>query len=120
MSALQIDTRLVEKLEQLAAERSIPVEQFVEEAVSTYLRQTEQHEIAQNILAYEEKLAELRRLYADQFVAIHSSEMVDHDRDFQALHQRIRQQYGSRPVLIRKVGESERQWTFRSPRFETT
>ena len=118
MAAIQIDAQLVEKLQQLAAERSMTVDQFLEEALSNYLRQGEQQEMEYNVQVFQEKLGELRQSYGDEFVAISAGAIVDHDKDFQAIHYRIRQQYGRQPVLIRQVAAPEREWAFRSPRIE--
>jgi hypothetical protein len=54
-----------------------------------------------------------------QYVAVHNGQLIDYDEDFQALHNRIRQQYGRRPVLLRQVTrEPVRVLLMRSPRLE--
>ena len=69
--------------------------------------------------AFRSMHAKLAEKYLGQYVAIHNREIVDHDEDFQVLHTRIRQRFGSQPVLLRLVeAEPERVLTFRSPRLE--
>jgi hypothetical protein len=66
-----------------------------------------------------EQHSQLLPEFRNEHVAFHQGKLVDHDKDFQALHRRIRQQFGRQPVLLRQVtGEAERTWTFRSPRLE--
>ena len=119
MAEIHLDIHLIERLEQVAAQRSVTVNQFLEEAISSYLRQIEQQEMAKNIQAFNTRQAEINQAYADAYVAFYAGELVDHDCDYLALHHRIRERFGRRPVLIRQSGtESERSWTFRSPHFE--
>ena len=46
------------------------------------------------------KPAQLRRQYQGQFVAIHDRQVVDSDTDKRELYIRVRERYGSTPVLI--------------------
>ncbi len=118
MSDLHLDDQLVEQLEQLAARRSMDVNEFLAEAVRSYLRQIEQEAMQENITAFSTLQADLLKNYRNEYVAIHQGKLVDHDSDFQTLHSRIRRQFGRQPVLLRHVSaETERTWTFRSPRF---
>jgi hypothetical protein len=53
-----------------------------------------------------------------EYVAIHNSQVVDHDIDIRALHLRIRHRFGRMPVLIRQVTQSAeaRDLVFHSPK----
>ena len=119
MADLQIDSRLLEKLEQTARDKSISVNDFVEQAVRSYLRQLEEEELQHNIEAFNTLHSGLVIDYFGQYVAVHAGQLVDHDPDFPALHKRVRQRYGRQPVLLRRVTqEKETVWTLHSPRFE--
>ncbi len=93
------------------------VNEFLADAVRSYLRQVEQDAMQANIAAFSDQLPQLLHEFRDEYVAFFQGNLVDHDKDFQSLHSRIRQQFGRQPVLLRQVtGESERIRTFRSPR----
>lgn len=119
MTDLHLDAQLLEQLEHLAAERRMDVNDFLADAVRSFLRQIEQEAMQVNISAFLEQHPQLLVEFRNEYVAFHQGKLVDHDRDFHALHSRIRQQFGRQPVLLRPVtGEAERVWTFRSPRIQ--
>jgi predicted transcriptional regulator len=118
MSDTIIRPDLVQKLKQVASEQSMNVEEFIEAAIQTYLRQLEQDELQKNITAYEQLEPHLLKEYSEQYVAVAKGEVVDHDEVFQALHRRIRVRFGRQPVLIRQVSASGRILNFHSPQIE--
>ena len=119
MSTITLQPRLVEQLEQVAAQRSVEAEELIEAAVRIYLRQMERETIKAEAKAFRSMHTELAENYLDQYVAVHDGKVVDHGEDFQALHSRIRQRFGRQPVLLRRVEAGpERVLTFRSPRLE--
>ena len=60
---------------------------------------------------------QLRQSYPNQYVAIHSAEVVDHDHDAYALTLRMRARFAKQPVLIQQVLETlDEIVVFRSPR----
>ena len=119
MPTITLQPRLVAELEQVAAEQSVKPAEVLETAVRTYLRQIECGKIKAEARAFRSMHAELVKEYAGQYVAIHDGKVVDHDEDFQSLHNRIRQHFGRRPVLLRRVEtKPERVLVFRSPRLE--
>ena len=119
MTDIVIPSRLVEQLEWIAETRSQKTEAIVEEALQNYLRQIEREKIQREAEAFREMYEELRNKHFGDYVAIHEGRVVDFDKDFVALHTRIRERYGRRPVLIRRVESTpERDLIFRSPRFE--
>jgi hypothetical protein len=119
MADLPIDSRLLEKWKQTAQERSMSVNEFLEKAVQSYLRELEAKELQRNIEAFGRLYPDLVKGYFGEYVAIHAGKLVDHDADFPILHKRVRQQYGRQPVLLRRVTqEDEPVWTFRSPRLD--
>ena len=119
MSTITLQPQLMEQLKQVASERAVRPKELLETAVRTYLRQLEREKIKAEAEAFRAMHAELVEKYLGQYVAIRNGKVVDHDEDFQSLHSRIRQRFGRRPVLLRRVEvEPERVWVFRSPRFE--
>ena len=119
MADIHLDAHLVHRLERLAAQRSLPLDRFLDEALTAYLRQSETQELQANIRFFQDKLVEFSQAYPGEYVAIYSNQLVDHDPDFQAIHRRIRQRFGRQPVLIRCLAaDGERVLTFRSPHFE--
>ena len=105
---------LAQKIQQAAAERSMDVETFIEAAMQNYLRQLEQDELQKNVAAFERLLPTLQQEYGDEYVAIASGAVVDHDQSFQAIHRRVRSRFGRQPVLIRQANAGERILDFRS------
>jgi len=119
MSTLTLSPQLVAELEQVATEQAKNPEQLLEDAVRAYLRQLERDKIRSEADAFRKLHPELVKKYLGQHVAIHNGDVVDHDQDFQTLHQRIRQRFGRQPVLLRQVtSEPERILVMRSPRLE--
>ncbi len=69
--------------------------------------------------AFEKQHAALLAHYANQYVAFHNGQVIDHDSDLRTLHLRVFKQLGHTTVLLKKVTtEPERELVFRSPRFE--
>jgi len=119
MPITTLQPELMEQLEQIAVERKARPEELLETAVRAYLRQIERETIKAEAETFCSMHAELAKEYLGQYVAIHNGQVVDHDEDFQSLHNRIRQRFGCRPVLLRRVeAEPERVLVFRSPRLE--
>jgi hypothetical protein len=119
MATITLQTQLIERLKQVAAEQAMNPEELLETAVRSYLRQIEREKIKAEAEAFRSMHAELTEKYPGQHVAIHAGKVIDHDEDFQALHSRIRQRFGRQPILIRRVeAEPERVLVFRSPRLE--
>lgn len=72
-------------------------------------------------MAYRRLHPALYEKYADQYVAIHDEQLVDHDCDQLELYLRIRQQYGEAFVLMTQVQkEAEAVYSFRSPHITKT
>ncbi|MEJ5309630.1 MAG: DUF5678 domain-containing protein [Anaerolineae bacterium] len=118
-TTLALQPALWEQLQQTANEQKTDVLELVETAIHTYLRQIEREQIEAEAEAYQKLHPMLTQKYLGQYVAIHHGQVIDHDKDFQQLHARIRQRLGRRPVLLRRVEEApEREIVFRSPSLE--
>lgn len=118
MTEIKLNPELMKTIEKTAAERSMTVEQIMEEAVLAYLRDEAKQQMDDNTTAYRRMHPELVEKYSGKYVAIYNGDLVDQDEDFQQLHHRIRGRFGVKPVLIRRVtGQIDRTWNFSSPRF---
>jgi len=119
MSDITLSPQFIDKLNQAALEQAVQPEDILEDALQVYLRQLERQKIKAEVEAYRTMHADLVRRHLGQFVAIHQGQLVDHDRDFESLHTRIRHRFGRQPVLLRQVTpEAERVLVRRSPRLE--
>ena len=119
MSTIALSPRLMEELQQVATEQAAKPEDLVEIAVQTYLRQLERDKIKREAEAFRAMHPELTKQYIGHRVATHHGQVIDHNQDFQALHDRIRQRFGHQAVLLRRVtSDPERVLMMRSPRLE--
>lgn len=67
--------------------------------------------------AFESQHSDLLKQYRGRYIAMIGGQVVDHDLDRVALRRRIRQRYGSSPVLITSVEDEPVQTVWiRSPR----
>jgi metal-responsive CopG/Arc/MetJ family transcriptional regulator len=103
MSTITLQPQLMEQLEKVASEQAVELDELLENAVRAYLRRLEREKIRAEATAFQEMHARLTKTHLGQYVAIHINKIVDNDTDFQALHRRVRQRFGSRPVLLRQV-----------------
>jgi serine phosphatase RsbU (regulator of sigma subunit) len=94
---------LVKQIEQLASETTRPVEDVVATAVRSYLDEREQHAIRRETQAFWAMRDELLKVYPGQHVALYQGKLVDHDEDAARLEKRVRERWGSLPVLIAPV-----------------
>lgn len=118
-TTLALQPALWEQLQQTADEQKMDVIALVETAIQTYLRQVERDQIEAEAEAYQKLHPMLTQKYLGRYVAVHHGQVIDHDKDFQQLHTRVRQRFGRRPVLLRRVEEApEREIVFRSPSLE--
>ena len=44
--------------------------------------------------------------YLDQYIAMHNGRLVDHDKVFATLRQRVREKYGRQPEMMTLVAET--------------
>jgi hypothetical protein len=100
--ALQ-EQKLVEELEQVAAQQNTSAEALLNTLVSQFLYKTALKKMQAETLAFEQMHSQLVSKYLGQYVAIHNGELVDHDGDLLLLRTRIRQRFGRMPILLRKV-----------------
>jgi len=73
--------------------------------------------LEQEEAAFIEMHAMLCQKYMGEYVAIHGTEMVDHDADLESLTLRMYERFGDQPVWIAPVHQQPvEEWRMRSPR----
>jgi hypothetical protein len=103
-----------------AARRGMTLAAFVTEAMTRSIAQpgsaTPSDLLEADFAWYEAHREALSRKYEGRYVAIVDRAVVDHDRDFAALAQRVFLKFGMRSVLMPKVTRTEKTLRVRSPR----
>jgi len=116
---VSLEASLVESLRQVAAEKGMTLDQVLGESAQEYIRQARRLKLRREQEAYRAMHAELKQKYLGESVAIYNGELIDHDADALALLRRVRQRFGSAPVLFCEVeAQPEREYVIRSPRLE--
>ncbi len=116
---VSLDASIVESLRQVAVEKGMSLDQVLGESAQEYIRQARRIKLRREQEAYRAMHAELKQNYLGQSVAIYNGELVDHDVDALALLRRIRQRFGSAPVLFCEVEDKpDKEYVIRSPRLE--
>jgi hypothetical protein len=115
--ALNLNTKTLANLEEMANQYGLDADELVVNALKIYRRQLEEAKIEAEKQEFLSQHNQLKETYLGQFIAMHQGQVIDHDQDFEPLHQRIRQKYGREAILIRRVEvEPERPLLIRSPR----
>jgi hypothetical protein len=115
--ALQPD--LVEQVRRITRSKGATVEDFVNQAVRERLEQLEDQKLEAEVRAFERVHPQLIKQYLGQSVAVHESQIVDADADFETLFLRLQKHLGDVPVLIRPVStEPTLELRAPSPRLE--
>ena len=132
MLTVTLKPDLAEQITHLAGSKN-SIDAFIDQALRTYLTRVPQRarlprvpagisreaKIRAERKAFERQHATLLANYANQYVALHNGQVIDHDPDLRTLHLRVFAQLGRTTVLLKKVTkEPERELVFRSPRFE--
>ena len=100
MSEIVLHEPLASQIKQEAEAEGIGVESLIESALRHYRFQLQRKKIDAESEWWQAATPEVRARYATEFVAIHHQQVVDHDRDEEALRKRIRAKYGKTPILI--------------------
>ena len=103
MPTVTVEPDLYSRVEKAALEHQSDVGELFARAVRFYLWELDRRKISEESKIYRQRHAELKAQYLGQYIAMRDGQVVDHDADFQALHQRIRQQFGRAPVMITLV-----------------
>ncbi len=118
-----IPRQLTREAKAEAARRGMSLTAFTKEALATALRQrtarTNQSDgieaIRPDLAWFEANRHRLLRRYPNEYVAILNRKVVDHDREFAGLAQRVFVKYGVRSIAMPQVTAEERVVHLRSP-----
>jgi hypothetical protein len=120
MPVVTVETELYKRVEEAAQENKASVDEILAEAVQLYLWERDRRKISEESAIYREQHKQLKTQYLGQYIAMQNGRVVDHDTDFTALRQRIRQRFKDAPVMITLVDEApDRPLTRRGFRMES-
>ena len=103
MPTVAVEPQLYSRVEEAALEHQVSIDEILATAFRLYLWELDRRQISEESTIYRQRFAELKAQYLGQYIAMHNGQVVDHDADFQALRQRIRQRFGRTPVMITLV-----------------
>lgn len=116
-----LPVELVRETKAAAARRGKSLTAFVSEALARSLRvesapSDEADALADDIAWYQRNRPKLLQRYRGEYVAIVDRAVVDHDRDFSALSERVFGRFGYRSIYMPRVQADEAVVRIRSPR----
>lgn len=119
-----LPTELVREAKAAAARRGKSLTAFVSEALTRSLRvetapSDEPDVLTDDIAWYQRNRSKLLQRYRGKYVAIVDRAVVDHDRDFNALAERVFGRFGYRSIYMPRVQREEVVVRIRSPRLRT-
>lgn len=103
MNTIELRPELADKLNVEALRRETSLETLVNELLEESLWRARLEKIHQEAQRFQERHAELYALYAGQYVAMKSGDIIDRDTEIVPLYHRIRSKYGDEPILITPV-----------------
>jgi hypothetical protein len=114
-----IPSEIVREAKAIAARRGITLAGFVADTLARAVREPEENAAAsstsdqddaltQEMRWYERNRERLTRDYSGQYVAVLDGALLDHDRDFEQLAERVFARAGSRSVFMPRVAEPTR------------
>jgi hypothetical protein len=116
-----VPTQLVREAKAAAARRGSTLAALVSDSLARSLGEDAPGEpsgngLRESRLWYERNRQGLLARYRDEYVAVIDRAVVDHDRDFSALAERVYARDAGRPVFIPRVQEKDEPARLRSPR----
>ncbi len=108
MGEIVVREPLASYIRQGAEVEGIGVESLLDAALRHYRFEAQRKKINGEAERWRAVSPEIRANYAKEFVAIHNRQVIDHDRDEDALRKRIRARYGKVAVLLTPA-ESQRE-----------
>ena len=97
---LQISEDLAQEIEQEAKQRGVTIEKFLQTVVRRERTMSAREKIEREQAWWLQQPLEVRAKYQGHYIAVHGEELIDHDKNENALFQRVRRKYGNIPVLI--------------------
>ncbi len=118
MAVLQVSEDLVNTIREEATIRGLTIESFLHGAVARERTLSDRRKIEREQGWWLSLPLSERAKYQGEYVAVHNSQLVDHDLDKIALYKRVRARYGNTAVLIMPA-EGPQEIVLRSPRIES-
>ena len=106
MPTLAVEPELYKRVQRAALERKSSIDELLADAVRMYLWELDRRKISEESKVYRQRHAELKSKYLGQYIAMRDGQVVDHDADFLALRQRVRQRFEQLPVMITLVEDT--------------
>ena len=103
-----------------AARRGEPLGSVVSDALVRMLGgdSADENVLAEDMAWYQSNRERLLRRFAGEYVAVVARRVVDHDRHFDRLAQRVFARHGVRPIFMPRVSREDRVHRLRSPRLD--
>ena len=105
METIRVESELYKRVEKVAQEQNASIDDLLSQAIRYYLWDLERRSVSEETELYQKRHQELKPEYLGQYIAMRNGQVVDHDRDFQTLRQRVRKRFGRTPVMITLVEE---------------
>ncbi|MBN2002883.1 MAG: hypothetical protein JXA21_05970 [Anaerolineae bacterium] len=105
MTPTLIEPQLYQRIEQIAREQSTTIGDILNSALQLYLWELDRRKIAEESAHYRQQHSQLRQEYLGDYIAMHQGIVVDHDKDFAQLRQRVRQRFPRVAVMMTLVTE---------------
>ena len=118
MPTLTLSPNLYKRAEEIAQREHTSLPEIFETALNRYLWELDRRKISEESATYRLLHDDIKKQYLGQYIAMLNGEIVDHDPDFQALRQGVRERFGDRPILLTMV-EKEMQPTIVRHGFQT-
>lgn len=118
----KVPARLVREAKARAARQGCTLTALVTDAIASSLAthggeaEPLEDELRDEMAWYETHREHLLERYRDEYVAIVEREVVDHDREFEALATRVFDRLGVRSIFMPRVTEGPERARVRSPR----
>ena len=106
MTVIDLSPRLLEQVGRIAQWQRVTADELTTRALSSYLDRLEWEKLEAEMVAFQAQLPVLLATYADQYVAMHEGQVIDHDTDLRTPHGRVYANMGAVPVLLQKVTEA--------------
>ncbi len=106
---ISLDKELIDRLQQAAEWKGIPLEEAASKAVTEYLGQFGFEKVKAEQAIFEKMRPALLTKYRGQYIAVHNGQVVESAPDLRTLHHKVFVRFGFTPILhIQVTDEPER------------